>query len=46
MNDPEEVKALRDELMGHGLLEADIVSNPIDLFKEFIIDFFMEFFII
>ena len=36
MNDPEEVKALRDELMGHGLLEADIVSNPIDLFKEWL----------
>ncbi|MDE0845220.1 MAG: pyridoxamine 5'-phosphate oxidase [Actinomycetota bacterium] len=36
MNDPEEVKALRDQLMGSGLLEADIVDNPIDLFKEWL----------
>ncbi|MFQ3328409.1 MAG: pyridoxamine 5'-phosphate oxidase [Candidatus Poriferisodalaceae bacterium] len=36
MNDPEEVKAIRDQLMGRGLLEADIVDNPIDLFKEWL----------
>ena len=36
MNDPEEVKVLRDQLMGRGLLEADIVDNPIDFFKEWL----------
>ena len=36
MNDPEEVKVIRDQLMGSGLLEADIVDNPIDLFKEWL----------
>ena len=36
MNDPEEVKALRDELMARGLLESDIVDNPINFFKEWL----------
>jgi pyridoxamine 5'-phosphate oxidase len=36
MNDPEEVKALRDQLMARGLLESDIVDNPINFFKEWL----------
>jgi pyridoxamine 5'-phosphate oxidase len=36
MNDPEEVKVMRDQLMGRGLLEADIVDNPIGFFKEWL----------
>ena len=36
MNDPEEVKALRDQIMARGLLESDIVDNPINFFKEWL----------